>query len=103
MEILLRQVSRMDRKEAINILAYNAINATGTLGALPPTARETRYLNEQIKALNMAMEALQEQERIIKQLEELRDEPLMYCSEDYWEGHYIAAKEAIAIVRGEEE
>ena len=51
----------------------------------------------------MAIEALQEQERIIKQLEELRDEPLMYCSEDYWEGHYIAAKEAIEIVRGEEE
>ena len=44
-----------------------------------------------------------EPERIIKQLEELRDDPLMYCSEDYWEGHYIAAKEAIAIVRGEEE
>ena len=99
----MRQVSRMDRKEAINILAYNAINATGTLGALPPTARETKYLNEQIKALNMAIEALQEPERIIKQLEELRDEPLMYWSEDYWEGHYIAAKEAIAIVRGEEE
>lgn len=56
-------MSRMDRKEAINILAYNAINATGTLGALPPTARETKYLNEQIKALNMAMEALQEPER----------------------------------------
>ena len=93
----------MDRKEAINILAYNAINATGTLGALPPTARETKYLNEQIKALNMAIEALQEPERIIKQLEELRDDPLIYCSEDYWEGHYIAAKEAIAIVRGEEE
>ena len=55
------------------------------------------------KALDMAIEALQEPERIIKQLEELRDEPLMYCSEDYWEGHYIAAKEAIAIVRGEEE
>lgn len=52
----------MDRKEAINILAYNAINATGTLGALPPTARETKYLNEQIKALNMAIEALQEQD-----------------------------------------
>ena len=55
------------------------------------------------EALEIALEALQEQERIIKQLEELRDEPLMYCSEDYWEGHYIAAKEAIAIVRGEEE
>ena len=55
------------------------------------------------KALDMAIEALQEKERIIKQLEELRDDPLMYCSEDYWEGHYMAAKEAIAIVRGEEE
>ena len=55
------------------------------------------------EALEIALEALQEQERIIKQLEELRDDPLMYCSEDYWEGHYIAAKEAIAIVRGEEE
>ena len=55
------------------------------------------------EALSMAIEALQEQERILKQLEELRDEPLMHCSEDYWEGHYIAAKEAIAIVRGEEE
>ena len=93
----------MDRKEAINILAYNAINATGTLGALPPTARKTKYLNEQIKALNMAIEALQEKEQIIKQLEELRDDPIMHCSEDYWEGHYMAAKEAIAIVRGEEE
>ena len=48
--------------------------------------------------LVVAIAALQEPERIIKQ-----DEPLMYCSEDYWEGHYIAAKEAIAIVRGEEE
>ena len=55
------------------------------------------------EALSLAIEALQEQERIIKQLEELRDDPIMHCSEDYWEGHYIAAKEAIAIVRGEEE
>lgn len=55
------------------------------------------------KALDMAIEALQEKEQIIKQLEELRDDPIMYCSEDYWEGHYTAAKEAIAIVRGEEE
>ena len=55
------------------------------------------------KALDMAIEALQEKEQIIKQLEELRDDPIMYCSEDYWEGHYMAAKEAIAIVRGEEE
>ena len=55
------------------------------------------------EALSMAIEALQEPERIIKQLEELRDDPIMYCSEDYWEGHYMAAKEAIEIVRGEEE
>ena len=34
------------------------------------------------KALDMAIEALQEQKRIIKQLEELRDAPLMNCSED---------------------
>ena len=55
------------------------------------------------EALEIALEALQEKEQIIKQLEELRDDPIMYCSEDYWEGHYIAAKEAIAIVRGEAE
>ena len=55
------------------------------------------------KALDMAIEALQEKEQIIKQLEELRDDPIMHYSEDHWEGHYIAAKEAIAIVRGEEE
>ena len=61
------------------------------------------HIPEYYEAIELAIEALQEQERIIKQLEELRDEPLMHCSEDYWEGHYIAAKEAIAIVRGEEE
>lgn len=55
------------------------------------------------EALKIALEALQEKEQIIKQLEELRDDPIMYCSEDYWEGHYMAVKEAIAIVRGEEE
>lgn len=63
----------MDRKEAINILAYNAINATGTLGALPPTARKTKYLNEQIKALNMAIEALQEKERKKERCEYCKD------------------------------
>ena len=56
-----------------------------------------------IEAFDMAIEALKEQERIIKLLEELRDDPIMHCSEDYWEGHYMAAKEAIAIVRGEAE
>ena len=81
----------MDREEAIKILTL--FREEWDRHSKTPNA----------KALNMAIEALQEPERIIKQLEELRDEPLMYCSEDYWEGHYIAAKEAIAIVRGEEE
>ena len=96
-------MSKMDRKEAASILKNNAVKATGTLGGLPPKAKEINSLNKQIEALNMAIEALQEKEQIIKQLEELRDDPIMYCSEDYWEGHYMAAKEAIAIVRGEEE
>ena len=82
----------MDRKEAIEILKKNK-----------PTSDPRRCGIELCEAVDIAIEALQEPERIIKQLEELRDEPLMYCSEDYWEGHYIAAKEAIAIVRGEEE
>ena len=90
-KILPRQVSRMDRKEAIEILKRNK-----------PTSDPRRCGTELCEAVDIAIAALQEQERIIKQLEELRDEPLMYCSEDYWEGHYIAAKEAIAIVRGEE-
>ena len=81
----------MDREEAIKILTL--FREEWDRHSKTPNA----------KALDMAIEALQEQERIIKQLEELRDEPLMCCSEDYWEGHYIAAKEAIAIVRGEEE
>ena len=82
-----RQVSRMDRKEAIENLKKLKSFHNGSYGS----------------SIRMAIEALQEQERIIKQLEELRDDPLMYCSEDYWEGHYMAAKEAIAIVKGEEE
>ena len=82
----------MDRKEAIEILKRNK-----------PTSDPRRCGTELCEAVDIAIAALQEQERIIKQLEELRDDPLMYCSEDYWEGHYIAAKEAIAIVRGEEE
>ena len=82
----------MDRKEAIEILKRNK-----------PTSDPRRCGTELCEAVDIAIEALQEPERIIKQLEELRDDPLMYCSEDYWEGHYIAAKEAIAIVRGEEE
>ena len=83
----------MDRKEAIELIKRHMI--IHQIGKYPHIK-----LGE---ALSLAIEALQEQERIIKQLEELRDEPLMHCSEDYWEGHYIAAKEAIAIVRGEEE
>ena len=82
----------MDRKEAIEILKRNK-----------PTSDPRRCGAELCEAVDMAIEALQEKEQIIKQLEELRDDPIMYCSEDYWEGHYIAAKEAIAIVRGEEE
>ena len=83
----------MDRKEAIqHIIRHMGAHNIG------------KYPHIKLgEALSLAIEALQEKERIIKQLEELRDEPLMYCSEDYWEGHYIAAKEAIAIVRGEEE
>ena len=53
----------MDRKEAASILKNNAVKATGTLGGLPPKAKEINSLNKQIEALNMAIEALQEQER----------------------------------------
>ena len=97
----------MDRKEAIErIQEVMTIIRTQHMckdmdGECTTEDRET-YI-QRFEALRMAIEALQEQERIIKQLEELRDEPLMHCSEDYWEGHYQAAKEAIAIVRGEEE
>ena len=97
----------MDRKEAIErIQEVMTIIRTQHMckdmdGECTTEDRET-YI-QRFEALRMAIEALKEPERIIKQLEELRDEPLMHCSEDYWEGHYIAAKEAIAIVRGEEE
>lgn len=84
----------MDRKEAVEILRNTPIDIINP---------EENVYSEYFTALILAIEALQEQEQILKQLEELRDEPLMHCSEDYQEGHYIAAKEAIAIVRGEEE
>ena len=83
----------MDRKEAIELIKRHMI--IHQIGKYPHIK-----LGE---ALSLAIEALQEKEQIIKQLEELRDDPIMYCSEDYWEGHYMAAKEAIEIVRGEEE
>ena len=83
----------MDRKEAIEYAKFR----------LECHTKGDGEYTDYGEFLVAAIEALQEQERIIKQLEELRDEPLMHCSEDYWEGHYIAAKEAIAIVRGEEE
>ena len=83
----------MDRKEAIELIKRHMI--IHQIGKYPHVK-----LGE---ALSLAIAALQEKERILKQLEELRDDPIMHCSEDYWEGHYIAAKEAIAIVRGEEE
>lgn len=83
----------MDRKEAIELIKRHMI--IHQIGKYPHIK-----LGE---ALSLAIEALQEKEQTIKQLEELRDDPIMHCSEDYWEGHYIATKEAIAIVRGEEE
>ena len=83
----------MDRKEAIELIKRHMI--IHQIGKYPHIK-----LGE---ALSLAIEALQEKEQIIKQLEELRDDPIMHCSEDYWEGHYMAAKEAIEIVRGEEE
>ena len=55
----------MTKEEAINILETNAINATGTLGSLPPTAAEKSSLNRQIEALDMAIAAL-EREKIYK-------------------------------------
>lgn len=55
----------MTKEEAISILETNAINATGTLGGLPPTAAEKSSLNRQIEALNIAIAAL-EREKIYK-------------------------------------
>ena len=55
----------MTTEEAISILETNAINATGTLGSLPPTAAEKSSLNRQIEALDMAIAAL-EREKIYK-------------------------------------
>lgn len=52
----------MTREEAKSILENNAINATCTLGCLPPKAKEISSLNKQIEALNMAIIALQEPE-----------------------------------------
>ena len=55
----------MTTEEAINILETNAINATGTLGSLPPTAAEKSSLNRQIEAFDMAIDALKK-EKIYK-------------------------------------
>ena len=52
----------MTREEAKSILENNAINATCTLGCLPPKVREISSLNKQIEALNMAIIALKEPE-----------------------------------------
>ena len=90
---IIKQVSRMDRKEAIEYAKFR----------LECHTKGDGEYTDYGEFLVAAIEALQEKEQIIKQLEELRDDPIMYCSEDYWEGHYMAAKEAIAIVRGEEE
>ena len=55
----------MTKEEAISILETNAINAMGTLAALPSTAAEKSSLNQQIEALNIAIAAL-EREKIYK-------------------------------------
>lgn len=55
----------MTKEEAISILETNAINATGTLVSLPPSAAERSSLNRQIEALNMAIDAL-EKEKVYK-------------------------------------
>lgn len=98
---------RMDRKEAAeHIQEVMAIIRTQHIckdidGEC--TEEDRKAYIQRFEACKMAIAALQEPERILKQLEELRDDPIMHCSEDYWEGHYMAAKEAIAIMRGEEE
>lgn len=60
-----RQVSRMDRKKAINILSLRRQNAIGTLGNLPREANYTakNVLVDEISAYDMAIEALQEPEQ----------------------------------------
>ena len=94
-------MSRMDRKEAAEIL-YEKYSDNEFYYA--EYDKYPKGISDEYQiALDIAISALQEPERILKQLEELRDDPIMHCSEDYWEGHYMAAKEAIAIVRGEEE
>lgn len=55
----------MTREEAINILETNAINATGTLAALPSKTAKRSRLNQQIEAFDMAIDAL-EKEKIYK-------------------------------------
>lgn len=87
----------MDRKEAETSLKNDWYINNGNLIV------EHDKVNRFLEACGMGIKALHEPERILKQLEELRGDPIMHCSEDYWEGHYQAAKEAIAIVRGKEE
>ena len=57
------QVSRMDRKEAINILSLRRQNAIGTLGSTPREANNTaiNVLVDEIYAYEMAIEALDKQ------------------------------------------
>ena len=65
MHVMVRQVSRMGRKEAINILSLRRQNAIGTLGNLPREANYTakNVLVDEISAYDMAIEALKEPER----------------------------------------
>ena len=81
----------MTREEAVSYLEFEREQVLNKSDGI------TSKLTE---AYDMAIEALQEKEKVIAQLEELRDGPIMHYSEYYWEGHYQAAKEAIEIVKG---
>lgn len=61
----------MTNQEAITILECNAINATGTLAALPPSAEERSGLNQQIEALDMAIDAMKKQTEYQKRIKGL--------------------------------
>lgn len=63
----------MTREEAINILETNAINATGTLAALPSKTAKRSRLNRQIEALDMAIAALEKQTEYQKRIKSLLD------------------------------
>lgn len=51
----------MTNQEAIKILDNKAIEATGILGSLPDSAKETSFLQNDIKAYNIAIAAIEKQ------------------------------------------